>query len=229
LTPLLNTGYNLCRKGTLMIVEQMRVGPMAVFSYIVGCEQKKEGLIIDPAGSEDKIVSRAEDMGLAIRYVVNTHGHADHTCGNRAVMAKTGAELVAHRDDADEILRGMNRAFSMAMGKRPSPAPQLLVTGGDVIRIGQTGLKVIHTPGHTPGSICLYGEGNLFTGDTLFVGAVGRTDMKGGSFETLLDSLRKLLELPLETRVWPGHDYGDAPVSTLAREKATNPYMTDFL
>jgi hydroxyacylglutathione hydrolase len=213
----------------MMIVEQMRIGAMAVFSYIVGCEQGKEGLIIDPAGSESKIVSKAEDMGLTIRYVVNTHGHADHTCGNRAVLAKTGAELVAHRDDAAEILRGLNRAFSMAMGKRPSPAPHLLVTDGDVIPIGKTSLKVIHTPGHTPGSICLYGEGNLFTGDTLFVGAVGRTDMKGSSFDILLDSLRKLLTLPPDTRVWPGHDYGDAPVSTLAREREKNPYITDFL
>jgi len=212
-----------------MIVEQMRIGPMAVFSYIIACEQEKEGLVIDPAGSESKIVSKAGDMGLTIRYVVNTHGHADHTCGNRAVLAKTGADLVMHREEAGEILRGLNRAFSLAMGKRPSPAPHLLVTDGDVIRIGKTGLKVIHTPGHTPGAICLYGEGNLFTGDTLFVGAVGRTDMKGGSFESLLDSLKKLLALPPETRVWPGHDYGDAPVSTLARERETNPYITDFL
>ncbi|MBW1783244.1 MAG: MBL fold metallo-hydrolase [Deltaproteobacteria bacterium] len=212
-----------------MLVEQMRVGPMAVFSYIVGCENKKEGLIIDPAGSERRILSKAEDMGLRIKYVINTHGHADHTCGNRAVLSKTGADLVVHREDASEILRGLNRAFSVVMGKRPSPRAQRLVTDGDFIRIGKTGLKVIHTPGHTPGSICLYGEGNLFTGDTLFIGAVGRTDLRGGSFDVLLDSLRKLLSLPPETRVWPGHDYGDAPVSTLAREKETNPYITDFL
>jgi len=212
-----------------MIVEQMRIGPMAVFSYIVGCEQDREGLIIDPAGSENKIVSRAEELGLVILYVVNTHGHADHTCGNRAVLAKTGAQLIVHQDDSDEIARGLNRAFSMAMGKLPSPAPHRLVSDGDVVPIGKTGLRVIHTPGHTPGSICLYGEGHLFTGDTLFVGAVGRTDLKGGSFETLLDSLKKLLTLPPDTRVWPGHDYGDAPVSTLARERETNPYITDFL
>ncbi len=212
-----------------MLVEQMLGGPMAVFSYIVGCEKEKEGLIIDPAGSENKILSRADDMGLTIRYVVNTHGHADHTCGNRAILSKTGADLVVHQEDANEIVRGLNRAFSMVMGKRPSPEAQKLVTDGDLIRIGQTGLKVIHTPGHTPGSICLYGEGNLFTGDTLFVGTVGRTDLKGGSFDVLLDSLRKLLSLPPETRVWPGHNYGDAPVSTLAREKEANPYITDSL
>ena len=104
-----------------------------------------------------------------------------------------------------------------------------MVKDGDFIDLGQTGLKVLHTPGHTPGSICLYGAGNLFTGDTLFVGAVGRTDMRGGSFDTLLNSLRKLLTLPSKTLVWPGHHYGDAPVSTLAREEKTNPYITDFL
>ena len=212
-----------------MLVEQMRVGPMAVFSYIVGCEQENEGLIIDPAGSEKRILARAGDLGLTIKYVVNTHGHADHTCGNRTVLSKTGADLVVHREDAGEILRGLNKAFSLAMGKRPSPEAHRLVTDGDFIKIGQTGLKVIHTPGHSAGSICLYGDGHLFTGDTLFVGAVGRTDLKGGSLEILLDSLRKLLALPSETRVWPGHHYGDAPVSTLAREKETNPYITDFL
>ena len=212
-----------------MLVEQMLVGPMAVFSYIVGCENEREGLIIDPAGSESKIVSKAADMGLRIKYVVNTHGHADHTCGNRAVLSKTGAALVIHEEDASEILRGLNKAFSMVMGKRPSPEAHRLVTDGDFIKIGQTGLKVIHTPGHSAGSMCLYGDGNLFTGDTLFVGAAGRTDLRGGSLEVLLDSLKKLLSLPPETRVWPGHHYGDAPVSTLAREKETNPYITDFL
>jgi hydroxyacylglutathione hydrolase len=212
-----------------MLVEQMLVGPMAVFSYIVGCEKEKEGLIIDPAGSESKILAKAESMGLRIRYVVNTHGHADHTCGNSAILSKTGAELVVHKEDADQILRGLNKAFTMVMGKRPSPKAHVMVKGGDFLKIGRTGLKVIHTPGHTPGSICLFGEENLFTGDTLFVGAVGRTDLKGGSFDTLLASLGKLISLPPETRVWPGHDYGDAPVSTLGREMETNPYITDFL
>jgi len=212
-----------------MLIEQMLVGPMAVFSYIVGCEHEKEGLIIDPGGSESRILARAHELGLTIRYVINTHGHADHTCGNRKILSETGAELVVHEADADEILRGLNRAFTMFMGKRPSPKAHRLVTDGDLLSVGKTGLNIIHTPGHSPGSICLYGEGNLFTGDTLFVGAVGRTDLKGGSFETLLDSLRKLFTLAPETRVWPGHNYGDAAVSTLTRERQTNPYITDFL
>ena len=212
-----------------MIVEQMLGGPMAVFSYIVGCEQEKECLIIDPAGSIDRILSRTEALGLTVTTVVNTHGHADHTSGNNALISRTGARLVAHEKDADRITAGLNKAMSLVMGKRPSPGAHFHVKDGDFIKLGKTGLSVIHTPGHTPGGICLYGDGNLFTGDTLFVGAVGRTDMRGGSFEILLASLRKLLELPPDTIVWPGHDYGDTPSSTLANEKKTNPYMTDFL
>ena len=212
-----------------MIVEQMLGGPMAVFSYIVGCEQEKECLIIDPAGSIDRVLSRTEALGLTVTTVVNTHGHADHTSGNNALISRTGARLVAHEKDADRITAGLNKAMSLVMGKRPSPGAHFHVKDGDFIKLGKTGLSVIHTPGHTPGGICLYGDGNLFTGDTLFVGAVGRTDLRGGSFETLLASLRKLLELPPDTIVWPGHDYGDTPSSTLAHEKKTNPYMTDFL
>jgi glyoxylase-like metal-dependent hydrolase (beta-lactamase superfamily II) len=212
-----------------MIVEQMLGGPMAVFSYIVGCDQEKECLIIDPAGSIDRILSRTEELGLTVTYVVNTHGHADHTSGNNALLSRTGAKLVAHENDAGRITAGLNKAMSLVMGKRPSPGVHFHVTDGDFIKLGKTGLSVIHTPGHTPGGICLYGDGNLFTGDTLFVGAVGRTDLRGGSFETLLTSLRKLLELPPDTIVWPGHDYGDTPSSTLAHEKMTNPYITDFL
>lgn len=212
-----------------MIVEQMLGGPMAVFSYIVGCEQEKECLVIDPAGSIDRILSRTADLGLTVKYVVNTHAHADHTGGNSALLSGTGARLVAHKKAAGKITAGLNKAFSLAMGKRPSPGAHVQVSDGDFIKLGRTGLSVIHTPGHTPGCMCLYGDGNLFTGDTLFVGAVGRTDLGGGSLETLLASLKKLLELPPDTIVWPGHDYGDMPSSTLAREKKTNPYITDFL
>ncbi|MFH1082013.1 MAG: MBL fold metallo-hydrolase, partial [Pseudomonadota bacterium] len=212
-----------------MIVEQMLGGPMAVFSYIVGCEHEKECLVIDPAGSIDRIRSKIADLGLTLKYVVNTHGHADHTSGNSALLSGTGAQLVAYRAEANKITGGFNKALSLAMGKRPSPGVHLQVSDGDLIKLGQTGLSVIHTPGHTPGSMCLYGDGHLFTGDTLFVGAVGRTDLAGGSFDTLLASLKKLLELPPDTIVWPGHHYGDMPSSTLEHEKRTNPYITDFL
>ena len=212
-----------------MHIEQMKVGPMAVFAYIVGCEMEKEALVIDPAGSERKILNRVTELGLTLKYVVNTHAHADHTCGNRAILSKTDAQLVIHEDDADQVRSGKNQAFSLALGKKPSPKADMLVKGGDSLVIGRESLQIIHTPGHSPGSMCLYGTGNLFTGDTLFVGAVGRTDLGGGDLGTLLLSVKNLLSLPPETKVWPGHDYGETPVSTLAHERNTNPYITDFL
>ncbi len=210
-------------------IEQMKVGPMAVFSYIVCCSAKKEALVIDPAGSEGKILDKIKALGLNLKYVVNTHAHADHTCGNRAILSRTDALLVIHVNDADQMTSGKNKAFSLAMGKKPSPRPDLTVEDGASITIGDEALRVIWTPGHSPGSMCLYSEGHLFTGDTLFVGAVGRTDLAGGDFGTLLLSIKKLLSLPLETKVWPGHHYGEAPSSTLDHESKTNPYITDFL
>ena len=211
-----------------MLVKQMQVGAMAVFSYIVGCETEKTALVIDPAGSEGKIRTKLKEMGLTLKYVVNTHSHADHTCGNSAILTKTDAELVIHQDDAVQMVSAKNKAFSIALGKKPSPKPDILVQDGDRLKIGREVLEIIHTPGHSPGSLCLYGGGNLFTGDTLFVGAVGRTDLKGGSLKILLASLKKLVTLSPETRVWPGHNYGETPFSTLAHEKKTNPYITDF-
>ncbi|MCF8128917.1 MAG: MBL fold metallo-hydrolase [Deltaproteobacteria bacterium] len=212
-----------------MQIEQMKVGPMAVFAYIVACETEKEALVIDPAGSEGKILDRIRTLGLTLKYVVNTHAHADHTCGNRAILSKTDAQLVIHQDDADQLTSGRNKAFSLTLGKKPSPKADMRVKDGDSLVIGKQTLQIIHTPGHSPGAICLYGDGNLFTGDTLFVGAVGRTDLGGGDLGTLLLSVKKLLSLPPDTKVWPGHDYGESHTSTLAHESKTNPYITDFL
>jgi glyoxylase-like metal-dependent hydrolase (beta-lactamase superfamily II) len=116
------------------------------------------------------------------------------------------------------------------MGFSPSPPADVEVEDGDTIPFGNETLTVVHTPGHTPGGICLYTDGNLFTGDTLFVGAVGRTDFPGGSMETLLQSIQaKILSLPEDTVVWPGHDYGSQPTSTVAFEKKHNPYITDLI
>lgn len=212
-----------------MLIEQMKVGPMAVFAYMVGCETEKEALVIDPAGSEGKILDRVKALGMTLKYVVNTHAHADHSCGNRKILSKTDAKLVIHEDDARGLASGRNKAFSLALGKKPSPAPDIMVKDGDSLPMGRETLQIIHTPGHSPGSMCLYCDGNLFTGDTLFVGAVGRTDLGGGDLGTLLLSVKKLLSLPPETKVWPGHDYGESHVSTLAHERDTNPYITDFL
>ncbi len=196
-----------------MIIEQLIVGSMDVFCYLIGCEQTRKALYVDPAGNTQRLLNLLQEHDLTLEYIVNTHGHGDHTCGNWPLQQATGAKVVLHRADA-----------FMA------PGADLLVDDGDELVLGSLKIRVIHTPGHTPGAICLYVDGNLFTGDTIFVDAVGRTDLPGGDFGTLLQSIRtKVLPLPPETVIWPGHDYGDEPQTTLARQCRTNPYITDFL
>lgn len=209
-----------------MDIKQMRVGYMAVFCYIVSCPVTKEALTIDPAGDEDRIIEHLNQKGLSLKYIVNTHGHGDHTGGNGRIKELTGAQIVIHGDDDRLFNSPMGRERAAQMGFAPSPNGDILVKDGDEIKVGEVVLKVIHTPGHSPGGICLFGDGNLFTGDTLFVGAIGRTDLPGSSFSQFMNSIRvKLLTLPDETVVWPGHDYGVRPSSTIGDEKKTNPFL----
>ncbi|MCK4486953.1 MAG: MBL fold metallo-hydrolase [Desulfobacterales bacterium] len=212
-----------------MIIKQMRLGPMDVFCYILGCEDTLKGLVIDPAGEEERILETARALGITIESVVNTHGHPDHTCGNRKIAEQTGAKIYMHALDDRFFNTPEGHSMAIQMGFTPSPPADVLLNDGDIISFGDKGLTVLHTPGHSPGGICLYVEDNLFTGDTLFVGAVGRTDLPGGSMETLLRSIKdRILSLPDETIIWPGHDYGGSPTSTIALEKRDNPYITNF-
>ena len=209
-----------------MDIEQIKVGFMDVFCYIVSCPETKEALVIDPAGDEDYIVERIREKGLELKYIVNTHGHPDHTGGNARVKELTGAEIVMHGEDDKLFNSPKGREHAAQMGFAPSPDADLLVEDNDEIAVGKVKLKVIHTPGHSRGGICLYGDGNLFTGDTLFVGAIGRTDLPGGDYELYMDSINnRLMTLPEETVVWPGHDYGMKPSSTIGYEKMTNPFV----
>jgi hydroxyacylglutathione hydrolase len=212
-----------------MIIEQIKVGFMEVFCYILGCQATQKGLLVDPAGDEERIVDTARKLGLAIESVVNTHGHPDHTCGNGKIVELTGAKIYMHALDDRFFGTPEGQSMGRQMGFAPSPPADVVVEDGDTIRFGEMVLTVLHTPGHTPGGICLHGGNNLFTGDTLFVGAVGRTDFPGGSLDILLHSIKeKILTLPDETIIWPGHDYGASPSSTVAYEKKHNPYITDF-
>ncbi|MDJ0808569.1 MAG: MBL fold metallo-hydrolase [Desulfobacterales bacterium] len=188
-----------------MIIKQLEVGTMDNFCYLIGCQATRKALVIDPSGDVAAILAAAAHANLVIETIVNTHGHGDHTAGNAALKSQTGARILIHAEDA---------------GTYPQADDHL--QDNDRIRIGDITLKVIHTPGHTPGGICLYVEGHLFTGDTLFVGDSGRTDLPGGHRPTLGASIRRLMELPDETVVWPGHDYGPTPSSTLAWEKRHN-------
>ena len=216
-----------------MIIEQITVGEMEVFCYLVACDQTREAAVIDPAGDKadiEKIISVLEEKELHLSYIINTHGHADHTFGNQLLAGQTGAKTVMHELDDDLFTTAEAKAWAAAFGLAAAPPVDIRITDGYRLLLGNLTLEFIHTPGHTPGAVCVLVENNLITGDTLFVGAVGRTDLPGGSMETLLKSIeKKLLPLPGETVIWPGHDYGDQPTSTLAREKETNPYITDFI
>ncbi len=208
-----------------MIVRQLEVGPMAVFAYIVGDEEVGEAAVIDPAAEAALILAEAEALGVSIKKIINTHGHVDHIGANGEIKNKTGAKIIIHEHDAPLLVSTPALYFHM-FGAKPSPPADLTVREGDVIRVGNLALRVIHTPGHTPGSMCLYLDGMVFTGDTLFVGSVGRTDLPGGSWAELHRSLlEKLAALPDDTRVMPGHNYGPTPVSTIGHEKRHNPFM----
>jgi len=211
-----------------MILKQLLVGQMAVFCYLIGCEATREALVIDPAGDEDYIAAEAERAGLKIKYIFNTHGHPDHACGNARMKELTGADIIMHADDDDMFNSPEGRDMFRMWGFQPSPRADLRIDKETALQVGQVKLDLIHTPGHSPGGLCLLSDGNLFTGDTLFVGSGGRTDLPGASLPMLLESIKKLISLPDETIVWPGHDYGDTPTSTIGREKRTNVYVVEF-
>lgn len=188
-----------------MRVKQIRMGAMDNFCYLAGCEKTRQAVVIDPASKAKRILAEAERQGLKIVCIVNTHGHADHTAGNAELKRLTGALIIVHELDAAGV-----------------PQADIRLSAETDLPVGALKLRVLHTPGHTPGGICLYADGHLFTGDTLFVGDSGRTDLPGGHRPTLAASIRRLMELPDDTVVWPGHDYGPTPSSTLAWERRHN-------
>lgn len=208
-----------------MKIKAIYLPQMANFCYMLGDEATRTCAVIDPAFDPEKILNTVDDAGYIITHVINTHGHSDHTSGNAAIIEATGAQLCIHKNDAEQVTRLLTRVLSRFMGGKGSPKASRILEDNDLITIGKTELKVLHTPGHTPGSICIYAEGHVFTGDTLFVQAVGRTDLPGGSSKQLLNSVHeKIYTLPDDTRVWPGHDYGPSPSSTVAAEKQNNPF-----
>jgi glyoxylase-like metal-dependent hydrolase (beta-lactamase superfamily II) len=210
-----------------MFLKQLEVGNLAVFAYIIGCEDTKEGLVIDPAGESDRIISICNENGINIKYIVNTHSHLDHSMGNADMVAKTGAKIIIHEDEKDLLIDQPDFLLSMLGGKLSPPA-DITVREGDTIEIGNLSLNVILTPGHSPAGITLHLNGYLFTGDTLFVGGVGRTDIPGSSWPLLLNSIKtKILTFPDDTIIMPGHNYGYAPTSTVAKEKDFNPFVKD--
>jgi len=214
-----------------IVIKQIPLGPFQVLTYLVACPQTREAVIIDPAGEDDKLLALIEEQDVKIKYILNTHGHADHVLGNPKLKEIFNVPVCMHGADADFFADEAVREASKKELGLPPPAPaDIKLKDGDVLEVGKLRIEVIHTPGHTPGCVCYLVGGNLFSGDTLFVGAAGRTDLIGGSLDTLLESLEKrLIVLEKETVVWPGHDYGESLTSTIGREMEENPYITDFI
>ena len=209
-----------------MIIKQLQLGVDEVFCYILACEDCREAVIIDPCGDEGRLLALIQQLQLNLLFIINTHCHPDHTCGNKAIKEETEAQIVRHEADELFLQDETAKEYFSRQGFYPSPPADKIVFDGDHLIFGNYILRIIHTPGHSPGSICLYVDGHLFTGDTLFVGAAGRVDLPGGDFSTLLESLAgKIAVLPDETTIWPGHNYGYTVTSTVKREKSENPYL----
>jgi len=211
--------------GERMFLKQLEVGNFSVFAYLLAGDSGGDGLVIDPAADIDKIMALADKQKITIKYIVNTHAHVDHVMGNEEMKRKTGAKIIIHDEDAPLLTR-IPRSMLLMFGGRASPPADQTVKDGDLICVGKLTLKVLHTPGHSPGGICLHLDNVVFTGDTLFVGGVGRTDLPGSSGPLLLQSIKtKLLTLPDETIVYPGHNYGPDPNSTIKKERLRNPFL----
>ncbi len=203
-----------------MIIEQLMVTHMAVFCYICIDEKTSEAVLIDPAGDFDRIFKTVEKHNATVSYIINTHGHFDHTSGNDYCVKKTGAPLLIHKADSSKLRSIPNRVLSRTVGGKTSPPAVSCLKDGDRVNFGSSSLSVIHTPGHSQGSICLYTKGHVFTGDTLFTEGMGRTDLGDGSAGEIMKSItRKILALPDNTIIWPGHNYGRRPTSTVKEQK----------
>jgi glyoxylase-like metal-dependent hydrolase (beta-lactamase superfamily II) len=188
------------------MLRKLIVGPYQANCYILGCKNSKEGLVIDPGDDVFRIVSEISKLGLVIKYILATHGHFDHTGGAQELKRITKAPVHINASDAPGL------GF---------PSDGNLSHGQEII-LGTYNITVIHTPGHSPGGVCFYTPGAIFTGDTLFAGSIGRTDFPGGSHRQLIQGVvQKIFPLGDDIRVYPGH----GPNSTIGRERSSNPFF----
>jgi glyoxylase-like metal-dependent hydrolase (beta-lactamase superfamily II) len=207
-----------------MIFKKFIIGQLENNCFIIGDEKSKECLIIDPGDEPDRILDFIRKNHFEIKYIICTHGHFDHIGAVSEIKKETGGSVVIHREDLELYMRTKDQAALWGFELDPQPAPDAFVSEGDTIAIGDLKFEVLYTPGHSPGGICLYGEGILITGDTLFAGSVGRTDFPGGDLQALKKSFKRLMSLPDDVRVLPGH----GPESTIGKEKTNNFFSYEY-
>jgi hydroxyacylglutathione hydrolase len=208
---------------TLEIFDHLVVGPLQCNCYIVGDPETKEAIVIDPGDDADRLAEAIAAKGLTVKAIVATHAHFDHIVAAGRLRELTGAPFYLHDEDKP-LLDWMQESGRMFLGLElpPPPAIDTAAAEGDRIVAGSAELQVVHTPGHSPGSISLISDHAVFSGDTLFAGSIGRTDLPGGDTQALLDAVaHKLFVLDLELPVYPGH----GPATTLGEEQATNPFV----
>jgi len=208
-----------------MIIRGFEIGPFWTNCYIVGSESTGEGMIIDPAADPGFIMKQVKKLNLDIKIIVATHTHPDHLMALGAIKKETGASFALHEaEPSGKRAAGASRMISLMVGSpvEPPPDPDIVLKDGDIVEVGDLKFTVLHTPGHSPGGICLYGNGVVFVGDTLFNLSVGRTDFPGCSHDVLIDSIqRKLMVMPDDTTVYPGH----GPKTTIGDERRHNPFL----
>ncbi len=207
-----------------MIVEAIPVGPLQVNAYIIGCPVTRRALLVDAGSDAEVLLQALSRHDLVLDQLVATHGHFDHIGGNRRILDATAVPFAMHEADLPFLSQAAAQAALYGLSTEESPPPTRFLNEGDRISVGELVFEILHIPGHSPGSICLVGQGHAFVGDVLFAGSIGRTDLPGGSYETLVQGIRsKLLGLPEETVVHPGH----GPDTTIGREKRFNPFVGD--
>lgn len=206
-----------------MIVERIAVGGFQENTFIIGCEETKEGAVIDPGMDADRIIRQIDALGLNVTKIINTHAHIDHIGAVEEIRQAKGAKFYIHKNEEPLVKAYDNQCqmFGVRFGSEPGIDGYL--EEGDVVEVGNLRGKVILTPGHSPGGICFHFGERVFVGDALFMGSIGRTDLPGGNTEELISNIKnKLLTLPPETIVHCGH----GPDTTIGREKESNPFLT---
>ncbi len=203
-----------------MEVNSLTVSMFATNCYIVSCPDTKEAVVIDPGAEGKAIVSLINRLGVKVKYIINTHAHVDHVGANGKIKDEHSVPILLNRKDLELY---NNPGFGLKLILKKQPQPEQYLAEGDKVLFGNAKLQVLETPGHTEGGICLFGSSAVFCGDTLFAGSIGRTDMAGGSYDSLITSIKtKLLTLTPETKVYPGH----GPVTTVKAEAAANPFLS---